>query len=426
MTREEYIESAVAEIKDKQAKAEIAAEIAAHLDDRIKFYTDAGYDYDSALSQAIGRMGDGEAVSHSMSRLYKSNFGVVSTAYWFMVFGVINTALSVFATWYDYSFDSLMRIWFYAAFIMLYVIAAAVKNSDKKLILCGLLYQTFVIATKAIMIIQMGVKAALTSTFLIFIASLMSGDMQAVKTVVSSDIEIIPPDILFIISITLYLSVYGIIIAVFHFTKRTSNTHYTLRQKHIKEHTFRACIGLMLAVLVVFIGFTATDMAGIKDGYTERDRIIIAESDSPVDFSGEMTNDKLSDIAYEDSTKIKINGKEVFLSIFAARNDPDNYYEYYYIDTVGGKNTYSYMADGKIGNMKYKIMNNVLEYAPSQKYVYVFSMPSDPESANYSFKKEYKNSSWVKTDKESEFSFPVEQGRYPVNVYHIKTERTDN
>ncbi len=423
MTREEYIESAVAEIKDKQAKAEIAAEIAAHLDDRIKFYTDAGYDYDSALSQAIGRMGDGEAVSHSMSRLYKSNFGIVSTAYGFMACGVITTALSVFAAWDEYSFDSLMRIGLYAAFILLYVITTAVKNSDKKLILYGLLYQTFVIATKAIMIIHMGVKAALTSTFLIFIASLMSGDMQAVKTVVSSDIEIIPPDILFIISITLYLSVYGIIIAVLRFTKKTSNTHYTLRQKHIKEYTFRACIGLMLAVLVVYIGFAASDMAGIKDGYTERDRIIIAESDSPVDFSGEMTNEKLSDVAYEDNAKLKVNGKAVFLSTFAARNDTDDYYEYYYIDTVGGKNTSSYMTEGKIGNIKYKIKNNVLEYTPSQKYVYVFSMPSDPESAKYSFKKEYKNSSWVKTDNESKFSFPVEQGRYPVNVNHIKIEK---
>lgn len=73
MTKEEYIESIVSQIDDKAAKAEFRREIEAHLDDRIAFYTDAGYDYDYALDKAIGRMGDTYTVGAQMNNLYDTN-----------------------------------------------------------------------------------------------------------------------------------------------------------------------------------------------------------------------------------------------------------------------------------------------------------------------------------------------------------------
>ncbi|MBQ9517056.1 MAG: hypothetical protein IJR60_03165 [Eubacterium sp.] len=82
MTKEEYIESIVSQIDDKAARAEFRRELEAHLDDRIAFYTDAGYDYYYALDKAIGRMGDTAAVGSQMNNLYDTT--KVNKAIWIM------------------------------------------------------------------------------------------------------------------------------------------------------------------------------------------------------------------------------------------------------------------------------------------------------------------------------------------------------
>ena len=82
MTKEEYIESIVSQIDDKAAREEFRIEIADHLDDRIAFYTDAGYDYDYALEKAIGRMGDTATVGAQMNNLYDTS--TVNKAIWTM------------------------------------------------------------------------------------------------------------------------------------------------------------------------------------------------------------------------------------------------------------------------------------------------------------------------------------------------------
>ncbi len=422
MTREEYIESVVANINDKQTREEIAAEIAAHIDDRIRFYTDAGYDYDYALSQALEKMGNSEAVSQSMSRLYKNNFGDKFAAYWILLSNVVCILLVTLALWESYDFRDYLRMEYFGIFGVLYAIAIAVKHSDKRIIKCGLIYYIFVIAIKALMIIHMGIKSALTSPILIFISSLMTGDIQAVKTVISVTSQLIPSNLLFIISVIIYTLIGGVVVYFLLFLSKAKVTNRTLRQNHIKKYTFKVCIGLLLFICTIVMLFCIFGIKGIKDSYKAQDRIVIVESDTIVDFSNELTNDKLSDIAYEDKSKLDVNGKTLLLSIFDSRNDLEPYYEYNYIDTVNGKSTSSYMSEGNIGKLKYLIKNNVLDYTPNYDYVYVFSFPADPDEAGYSFKKEYRKSNWVKTNKKSEFTYPVEQGKYPVNINHITIE----
>ena len=82
MTREEYIESVVSQIDDRAAREEFRREISAHLDDRIAFYTDAGYDYGYALDKAIGRMGDTETVGAQMNNIYDTTKANIFT--WIM------------------------------------------------------------------------------------------------------------------------------------------------------------------------------------------------------------------------------------------------------------------------------------------------------------------------------------------------------
>lgn len=92
MTKEEYIESIVSQIDDKAARAEFRREIEAHLDDRIAFYTDAGYDYYYALDKAIGRMGDTSTVGSQMNNLYDTT--TVNGLIWALVW--LNVVLALF------------------------------------------------------------------------------------------------------------------------------------------------------------------------------------------------------------------------------------------------------------------------------------------------------------------------------------------
>ncbi len=72
MTREDFIESIISNIDDKFAKIEVKNELEAHLDDRIAFYTDAGYSYDYALEKAIERMGNAEELSEKLSGIHNT------------------------------------------------------------------------------------------------------------------------------------------------------------------------------------------------------------------------------------------------------------------------------------------------------------------------------------------------------------------
>ena len=92
MTREEYIESIVSQIDDKAVREEFRRELEAHLDDRIAFYTDAGYDYDYALDKAIGRMGETESIGAQMNNLYDTT--KVNRFIW--VLAGLNVVLALF------------------------------------------------------------------------------------------------------------------------------------------------------------------------------------------------------------------------------------------------------------------------------------------------------------------------------------------
>ena len=44
MRKEEYINEVISKIENKKAKAEVEKELSNHIDDRISYYTDAGWD----------------------------------------------------------------------------------------------------------------------------------------------------------------------------------------------------------------------------------------------------------------------------------------------------------------------------------------------------------------------------------------------
>ena len=100
MRKEEYIREVVSRIENKKARREVEKELSAHIDDRISYYTDAGWDEETANVKAMEHMGTPEKVAEQMGILYTDNpvegvlymwvYGFVGTFIW----GIVNFLFS--------------------------------------------------------------------------------------------------------------------------------------------------------------------------------------------------------------------------------------------------------------------------------------------------------------------------------------------
>ena len=70
MRKDEYISAVISQIQNKKARAEVEREISAHIDDRISYYTDAGWDEETANEKAMEHMGNAKDIAEKMGRIH--------------------------------------------------------------------------------------------------------------------------------------------------------------------------------------------------------------------------------------------------------------------------------------------------------------------------------------------------------------------
>lgn len=99
MKVQDYINRVVMPISDEAAKNETALEIRAHLEERIEFYKEIGYDDETAEEKAVEDMGDPEPVGASLSKLHPK--GRVITA----VLAVLPMLLLGAVVWFAWFFS---------------------------------------------------------------------------------------------------------------------------------------------------------------------------------------------------------------------------------------------------------------------------------------------------------------------------------
>lgn len=68
--RDKYISEIIGSIKDRSATQQIRLELETHIDDRIEYYTDAGYDYDYAEKMALSKMGESDRLGLQLNSLH--------------------------------------------------------------------------------------------------------------------------------------------------------------------------------------------------------------------------------------------------------------------------------------------------------------------------------------------------------------------
>lgn len=76
MNKEDYINEVTALIKNKTARKDVRKEIEAHIDDRTKYYLDAGYGEEESTSKAIERMGNPAEVAKDFEKLHNNELWI--------------------------------------------------------------------------------------------------------------------------------------------------------------------------------------------------------------------------------------------------------------------------------------------------------------------------------------------------------------
>lgn len=80
MDKEQYITSVLSYVTHKYARQEIKMELEAHIEDRIDYYTNAGYDREYSVQKSIEHMGDAKSVGIKLNTLHsKTPLLLVST-----------------------------------------------------------------------------------------------------------------------------------------------------------------------------------------------------------------------------------------------------------------------------------------------------------------------------------------------------------
>lgn len=74
MNKELYLDEVIALIKDKSAKRKIRKELENHIDDRIEYYLDSGYDEETAERKALERMGNAKEIAEDMQKLHNNKY----------------------------------------------------------------------------------------------------------------------------------------------------------------------------------------------------------------------------------------------------------------------------------------------------------------------------------------------------------------
>lgn len=101
MDRYEYIEAVISHISNKSKSDTIRQELNNHIDDRIEYYTDAGYSQDDACAKAIQRMGNPDEIGKRLDKLHSNDIYIWLCAVFALLF-IINNTISLVINDYDF------------------------------------------------------------------------------------------------------------------------------------------------------------------------------------------------------------------------------------------------------------------------------------------------------------------------------------
>ena len=293
MTLQDYINRVVMPISDEAAKNETALEIRAHLEERIEFYKEIGYDDETAEKKAIEDMGDPEPVGASLSRLHPK--GRVITA----VLAVLPLVLYI-VSWLSpvpllvplllfmrLGQQSLgLGVWEIVPLLYLLWLSRFGKKRGSRF-LCALpVLAAFAHGGLYVLLQWSGESELLCSPSLLSAICLLTGDLDCLRRY-PYVAGIVAPAWLEVLTLLFYLFVFSLLLSGWISVSRMHKT-YGLRDKKASKRLAVVRKGLMLGITAVFavsIPFFVSGDAETNAVTGERvdfDTVVIIQSEKPV------------------------------------------------------------------------------------------------------------------------------------------------
>ena len=288
MKVQDYINRVVMPIEDEITKLETAWEIKAHIDERIEFYKEIGYDDETAEKKAVEDMGDPEPVGASLSRLHPK--GRVITA----VLAALPLVLIGFFTGLILLFTADERR-IGARFITetLWLVGLLGLSHMGKRRNCQTLCTISVLLFCALGVWQIifSFGSGFTSVYsphVLIAACLLTGDMECLRIFpLVGGVTFAPW--LTALSVTFYVLLFALLLAAAFSVARMQKTNYRLRDKKANKRIGMVqrsaqvllAFCMMAALILPYTQSTRREepLAGIQ--YAHFNTIIIAQSDTP-------------------------------------------------------------------------------------------------------------------------------------------------
>ncbi|MBQ7595660.1 MAG: hypothetical protein IJU45_03230 [Clostridia bacterium] len=433
MTKEEYIEKSLENIKNKKLKKQIENELSDHIDERMQFYVDCGYDEQTALSMTVEKMGDPEAVSASFKKLHRNAaadvFGII------YILACACALLWLFMLEWPWSFfnDIITNNYFpgdeFAAFALTMGAAIAVNRlkSNRVIKTASFLSVTAMIIFGVCILIKVvfgfltdagyngflemyDLFLKINSSLMTVLYGIVTGNFKSIAVLESMGgtceniTETLMSAVFF--CVTAYLVINNLIID----NKLKSGT-FTKKDINRYNRVFRALVMFTSFVTVIFVStYIISGVYGIGKGeqYSSFDygNFYIAESDEPVDFES---------LDYSKFKKYEFN-----FNLFKKYDGLNEY------DSDGIKSGTFGSASVKneklpMKGAEYRTDEATVYFTPRKRYIAVIPFDFEKDE-NYNDGDEirlYKFAEWQDTQSADELHFSIDDSKYPQLVYHL-------
>ncbi len=366
--RQDYINTILAQIDQKQMREEIEKELSAHIDDREEYYREIGFDSDTAAEKALERMGSPEAAADGFNKVHKNYRRAVA------ILAVIASVFVIPFFWFIIIFfcidDSVMGAGITEALFLLYIIGLSVLGKRRNSrIVCAVAIVDFIIMYGNYLYMLSDVTSGfneLCSRIVLKLTCLLTFDFDCLSAFWRVGGITVAPYLTYL-SIAFYTAVFILLILVQISIGKLKKPTYGLRTKHFASRVFKVqkAIWIFIAATILILPVGSFDKnEGMTVKTKERfDSIIIAQSDTPC---------PLSEIPKEDIVTFNSNydlvGPYIFYLDSPSANAPKNIaYPDQFNYIFGG-----YNVEKKIGNkLTYKIGKFDIPCSFTKDYVYI-------------------------------------------------------
>ena len=361
-TKEEYINAAVSQIENDSDKQEAALELAAHIDDRIEYYKEIGFDEAQAAQKAVEQMGDPDAVAAAFSEFYPQvDVAVIVVA----VIGIF-ILLFIIACYKFYVLGDGIIGFGIAEFLrLLCIIGLSILGKKRKnRFLCGLSIVVFLLTYPH----QITMVDSICSPLVLALFCILTGDFSCLSTYGRVGNITVAPWIT-AATCVFYLFILSLLIAASRSVRKLHQPTYSLYNKKMYRRTdciqkglmaisgIIVCISLVAGFFGFFFGKHPTDPV-TNDETDSFNTVVIMQSDTPCSFEE------------VDPADILILTPDWDFSVYVFGWTPKCYYED--IDSqIAFENIGEFVRVACSNKLEYEIDKEVVTADITKKYVYI-------------------------------------------------------